>query len=133
MTETSRLLVVEDDETIAEVLVDVLADEGYDVRRATDGAQALQMLQEWRPDVIILDLTTPVVDGWTFRAEQLRLPAELARIPVIVLTGAYVAEHQTDVLAAEAIISKPFDLGEVLEAIGRACQRSSDPGRFALT
>ena len=133
MTETSRLLVVEDDEMIADVLVDVLEDEGYDVRRATDGAQALRMLQEWRPDVIMLDLTTPVVDGWTFRAEQLRLPAELARIPVIVLTGAYVAEHQTDVLAAEAIISKPFDLGEVLEAIGRACQRSSGPGRFALT
>ena len=132
MAETSRLLVVEDDEMIADVLVDVLEDEGYDVRRATDGAQALQMLQEWRPDVVMLDLTTPVVDGWTFRAEQLRLPAALARIPVIVLTGAYVAEHQTDVLAAEAIISKPFDLGEVLEAIDRARHRASDQARVAL-
>ena len=133
MRKTSRLLIVEDDETIADVLVDVLGDEGYDVRRAADGGQALQVLHEWRPDVIMLDLTTPVVDGWTFRAEQLRLPPELACIPVIVLTGAYVAEDQTDVLAAEAIISKPFDLDEVLEAIDRACHRSPDQARFALT
>ena len=133
MTETRRLLVVEDDETIADVLVDVLEDEGYDVRRVTDGAEALQTLRAWRPDVIMLDLTTPVVDGWTFRAEQLGLPEDLACIPVIVLTGAYVAEHQTDLLAADAIISKPFDLDEVLEAIDRACHRSTDRARFALT
>jgi CheY-like chemotaxis protein len=127
VSDTSRVLLVEDDEIISDVLIDVLIDEGYDVRHARDGRQALQVLEEWRPGVIVLDLTTPGMDGWSFRAAQLQLPTPLARVPVVVLTGAYVAESRTEALAAAAIISKPFDLGGLLEVVARVCRECRDP------
>lgn len=121
------VLLVEDDEIIADVLIDVLTDEGYEVRRAGNGRHALNLLATWLPDAILLDLTTPEMDGWAFRAEQLRRPAPLARIPVIVLTGAYVAERETGELAAEEIIRKPFELDSLLDVVARACRRDAEP------
>src|SRR6266487_6265972 len=85
--QSPRILVVEDDQDTRDVLAELLEAEGYEVRSAVDADEALLMLKEWQPQVIILDLLLKKADGWTFRAKQRRLPAA-ADIPVIVLSAA---------------------------------------------
>ena len=77
-----RVLIVEDDQSIQEVLLEAFGDEGWDARTARDGEEALAVLSDWRADVIVLDLMTPNMDGWQFRAEQraLRHVAALRRL-----------------------------------------------------
>ena len=62
---------MDDDPSIRELLYSALADEGYEVVPATDGQDALGILDRWTPDVIVLDLMMPVMDGWTF-AKRMR-------------------------------------------------------------
>ena len=123
MTERPRVLVVEDDGTIGEVLVDVLHDEGYEVRLGSNGREALRVLRDWLPDVIVLDLMMPVMDGGTFRAAQRRLPGPAAGVPIIILTGAHEGRAQAANLAATAVLTKPFELDDLVRVVGRLCQR----------
>lgn len=116
----SRILVVEDDDAIALVLEDLLTGEGYLVDRAAHGAAALSMLESFQPHVIVLDLMMPVLDGWGFRAAQRSLTPELARIPIVVLSGARDAADAAEELGASALVVKPFGLDALLEAIARA-------------
>jgi CheY-like chemotaxis protein len=114
-----RILVVEDEDAIGQVMVDVLADEGYEVRRARNGREALAMLHAWLPRLILLDLMMPVMDGWAFRAEQRRLSGGAAAVPVIVLSGAREARARAAELGAVEALSKPFNLGDVIAAVER--------------
>src|SRR5262245_23155992 len=83
----SLVLVVDDDEEIRNALTEFLSDEGYGVVSASNGREALASLREGvHPSVILLDLMMPVMDGWDFRAEQLRDPG-LRDIPVVVITA----------------------------------------------
>src|SRR4051794_23983356 len=81
-----RVLVVDDDVSIRGFLAEALRDEGYEVQTAGNGHDALALLREWRPDLILLDLMMPVMDGWAFRTEQ-RLIPNMADVPVIVLSA----------------------------------------------
>ena len=114
-----RVLVVEDEDTIGQVVADALSDEGYEVRRARNGREALELLRGWLPRLILLDLMMPVMDGWAFRAAQRQLVGEAADVPVIVLSGAREARARADELGAVEALSKPFDLGQVIAAVGR--------------
>ena len=109
-----RILVVDDDHAIRGFLSETLVDEGYEVRGASNGEEALATLAAWRPSLILLDLMMPIMDGWTFRARQLAEPS-LGDIPVIVMTAARSAS--TAGLAAVTTFSKPFDLGALLSAV----------------
>jgi DNA-binding response OmpR family regulator len=111
-----RVLVVDDDALIRDTLATALADEGYAVRVATDGKAALATMGSWRPDVIVLDLMMPVMDGLAFRAIQ-RSASETARIPVIVLSAAHEVQTRAAPLEPAAIFPKPFDLGALLDTI----------------
>ena len=86
MTTPARVLVVDDDTILRTVLCESLADEGYEVRPADNGRHALALLGDWTPDVIVLDLMMPGMDGWAFRGAQLGRRA-VAHIPVIVLSA----------------------------------------------
>jgi CheY-like chemotaxis protein len=86
MAPERRVLVVDDDPGIRRMVSLVLAGEGYDVRTAEDGRQALDLLASWHPAVILLDLMMPVMDGWTFLVAQQADPV-LAPIPVIVMSA----------------------------------------------
>ena len=78
-----EILIVEDDSALREALAQVLSDEGYELFSARDGLEAVNCLKKGnRPDVILLDLSMPVVNGWEFRMFQKRDP-ELAAIPVV--------------------------------------------------
>lgn len=120
MAEGRRILVVEDEEGISRVVADLLSDEGYAVRTAANGTEALALLRAWRPDAIVLDMMMPVMDGWAFRAAQRALPNGLAAIPIVVLSAARDAAAHAAALGAAAAIPKPFDLDDVLTAVARA-------------
>jgi CheY-like chemotaxis protein len=117
-SQSPRILVVDDDPAIREFVGQALEDEGYDVRLAVNGQDALSTLLQWQADLIVLDLMMPTMDGWTFRDRQRELD-RLADIPVIVMSAARNLVGQTDRLAPAAILSKPFDLDALLEETQR--------------
>ncbi len=118
MERSPRVLVVEDDRDIADVLRRSLRLEGYDVREAVDGSTGLRLLREWRPHAIVLDLMLPGMSGFGFRTGQLADP-ETAGVPVIVFSAQRNAEAWAESLRADAIIPKPFELDDLLATVGR--------------
>src|SRR5262249_22783089 len=110
--EQRRILVVEDDESVRDVLALTLDVAGYEVVAVRDGADALDLLESWQPDLILLDLRMPVMDGWTFRREQMASNV-LSDIPVVVLSGAQEAGLECEKLSAAGLIPKPFELREL--------------------
>jgi CheY-like chemotaxis protein len=116
MREPGRVLIVDDDDIIREALQTALEDAGLAVRAAAHGQAALEMLDGWRPDLILLDLMMPVMDGWAFRQAQWARPAA-ARIPVIVLSAARGLTEAAESLRPVQFIPKPFDLEEVITAV----------------
>ncbi|MFN0071826.1 MAG: response regulator [Chloroflexota bacterium] len=109
----ARVLVVDDDPAIREFVGQALEDEGYEIRLAVNGKEALCTLRNWPAHLIVLDLMMPTMDGWTFRDKQ-RDSVALADIPVIVMSAARNLVGQTERLAPAAILPKPFDLNALL-------------------
>ena len=125
-THVHRSLVIDDDRAIWDLLSDVLAGEGFEVRVAANGQQGLAILRAWRPDLIVLDLAMPVMDGWTFLAERRR--ERFDDIPVIVLSATLDQRRQGgDGPEVAAALSKPCDLGQLLDTIGGVIARSIRP------
>ncbi len=115
----ATVLVVEDERDIREVVAEALADEGYEVIGASDGAEALEKLHACHPTVVLLDLMMPRMNGWEFRAAQRQDPdPEVARVPVIVLSA---LGRVPDLEAAE-YIQKPCDLERLLSAVRHQVQ-----------
>ncbi len=110
-----RLLVVEDDPDVRDALAECLADSGFAVTTASDGAAGLECLRAQRIDLVLLDLVMPGMDGQRFMAELRKLP-HAANVPVIVTTGVTTAR----VPGAEARLDKPFDIEALLSAV-RSC------------
>lgn len=110
-----RVLVVDDDEPTRTALAEVLEHEGFGVRTATDGAEALAVMRTEQPALVLLDLLMPDVDGFeVLRAK--RDDATIAAIPVIALTAG-----RTAGLAIDAVVmAKPFDLDALLAAVRAA-------------
>ena len=121
-----RILLVDDDTSLLETLNDFLSYEGYEVVTATSGEQALQKLRITPPDIIILDLGLPDLNGIAV-LKQLR---EWTQTPVIILT---VQDEEADKIealdsGADDFITKPFNTGELLARL-RASLRRADRGR----
>ena len=112
MSRDARVLVVDDDAEIREIVATVLEDGGYRVDTASNGAEALLEAEKHRHNAIILDVTMPVMDGWQFLAKWRNQPAE-SRAPVLVVSIMRDARTALD-RGAKAYLSKPFDL-ETLE------------------
>jgi chemosensory pili system protein ChpA (sensor histidine kinase/response regulator) len=108
MRRDARVLVVEDNAEIREVVAMVLEDDGYRVTCASNGAEALRKADQHRPDAVILDVNMPVMDGWTFLEHWRARPAE-RRAPVLVVSSARDGRTARD-RGAQAYLSKPFDL-----------------------
>jgi CheY-like chemotaxis protein len=111
-----RVLVVDDDADIRETVSLILEDEGYEVVSAPDGAAALAELRDGSPpDLILLDLMMPVMDGWQFREEQLRDPS-LEAIPVVVLSADAGLRDKAGYFGG-AFLAKPVNIDALLAAI----------------
>jgi CheY-like chemotaxis protein len=111
------VLVVDDDREVRELLVDLLAGEGYQVSSAGDGQEALFKIVVHWPDLILLDLMMPIMNGWQFLKVQSEHPM-LARIPVIVISAF------DNALAVAAILPKPLLVEDVLETVRRLAGRA---------
>ena len=121
----SRALVVDDDPLIREFVQYALDDEGFEVRCAATGAEALDTLATWHADVVLLDLMMPVMDGWEFRRRQREDPA-LASIHVIVMSANRCLPSAEAVLSPCAMLSKPFNVTDLLD---RATQCAAEAAR----
>jgi DNA-binding response OmpR family regulator len=115
-----RVLIVEDDASIRDTLELALAVQGYQVATAANGRDGMALLREWRPDLIVLDLMMPVMDGRQFRVEQ-RL-AGCDGVPVLVLTASRNAADSEDTPGAAERLQKPFDLRYLLDTVNRLAQ-----------
>jgi DNA-binding response OmpR family regulator len=110
----TRVIVVEDDADIRQVISEALDDEGYQVTGATDGVSALRLVAEQPPDIAIVDLMMPQLDGLGFLAEC-RADPRCASMRVIVISAATSA--RLDGLQVEAVITKPFDLNALVDTV----------------
>ena len=122
------MLVVDDDLTVRSLIVEILIDEGYAVREASDGREALATMAGWRPEVVVLDLVMRGMDGRAFLREQRGRP-ELASIPVIVLSARYRAQLDATELGADAVVLKPFELDELAAEVQRQLIRNASFGQ----
>ena len=122
------VLVVDDDSDIRSVMSDLLADEGYRVRTAVNGREALATLSTWQPDVILLDLMMPIMDGWTFLANQ-QSNQQLHRIPVIVMSASHTLGQGDEQLTAADVVAKPFEIDTVLTKVATLAGRSASPNQ----
>jgi two-component system KDP operon response regulator KdpE len=107
----TRLLIVEDDETLSQLLAAHLSNRGYDVTLASRGREGLQLATAARPDLVILDIMMPDMDGWTVAA-RLR---EVSDVPIIMLTALSDRDEVVRGLRAGAddYVTKPFDAEEL--------------------
>jgi two-component system, chemotaxis family, chemotaxis protein CheY len=110
------ILLVEDDEDIAEILGLVMPELGYGLVTAVNGEEALALLRgaHERPRLILLDLMMPVMDGWTFY-NRIRSD-DSGGIPVVILSSADAEEARRD-LGAETALSKPFEIDDVVDRV----------------
>jgi CheY-like chemotaxis protein len=115
MSDICRLLVIDDDATIREMLDLMLASEGFSVVSAPHGAAALALLDEFRPHVVLLDMKMPVMDGWQFLEQYCRRPGH--RAPVVVLTAAQDDRRLAADLGADAYLAKPFAIDDLLRIL----------------
>jgi CheY-like chemotaxis protein len=121
------LLLVEDDELTRQALAALLADQGYSVRAAADGQEALACLREgWQPDCILLDLHMPGMDGRQLRSRQRHHPA-WADVPVVVISGDARVAEEAAFLGVADYLRKPVEPAALLAAIRRNC-RPRRPG-----
>ena len=113
---SASVLVVEDNPALRELLLGALTDEGYTVRGAENGQVALDMLDTWRPGVILLDLAMPTMDGLAFLGRLEAMPA-LATVPVIVVSAYANYLEAARYRGARAAIQKPYDVVQLLDTI----------------
>ena len=112
-----RILIVDDDELLQELLALHLEVEGYEVLSAPDGRAALEMLRQERPDLILLDLMMPVMDGLRFMRTLREVPAPP---PVVVLSAAggdHQRERDVRAAGAHAVVRKPIEPGALVDCI----------------
>ena len=121
----ANILIADDYEDNRELLRLILATVGYEVREARDGGECLRMAKEQPPDLIMIDLSMPVMDGWRV-FQELQADERTSRIPCVAVT-AYADSDRERALKAgfSDYLSKPFRSGELLETVGRLLSASA--------
>jgi two-component system, OmpR family, response regulator len=128
MARPRRILVVDDDATLRETLLEVLTEDGFDVRSAADGAKAIEQLRSWRADLVILDLMMPGMDANAFRMAQRAARRDPA--PILILSAAPGLHQAGKQIEAADVVAKPFRLNDLLAAVERALGgRGGGPAR----
>ena len=123
----AKILLVEDNEMNRDMLSRRLARQGYDVVLAEDGERGLAMVSEQRPDLVLMDMSLPVLDGWE-ATRRLKADPSTQVIPVIALTAHAMAADKEKALAAgcDDYDTKPIELPRLLDKITRLLQRRAD-------
>lgn len=124
---SQKVLVVEDDNNIAELLRLYLQKDGFEVSHAADGGKAVEMAKEIQPDLVLLDIMLPVMDGWQV-CRELR---KTMKMPIIMLTAKGETEDKVSGLemGADDYIVKPFEVKELLARVHAVLRRTGDDGK----
>ena len=114
----SKILIVEDNEMNRDMLSRRLTRKGYEIEMAVNGQEGLDMMRSWSPDLVLMDMGLPVLDGWE-ATSQAKADGELSSIPIIALTAHAMEADRQKALAAGAddFDTKPVNLSGLLEKI----------------
>jgi DNA-binding response OmpR family regulator len=123
----ARILIVEDEDAIMEIVSQALRRHGYETASASDGDAALEKIFSLRPDLVILDLMLPKMDGWEV-CRRMRAEPETERIPILMLTA---RRDERDVvegleLGADDYMKKPFSLAELTARVKALLRRTGE-------
>ncbi len=111
------ILVVDDDKDIVSIMTFVLQEEGYRVETAADGREGLEAVERGMPDLILLDMKMPIMNGWEFAREfHSRYDR---KTPILVLTAAEDARKRAQEIGAVGWIGKPFELDALVQVVRR--------------
>lgn len=111
-----KILLVEDDTSIRELLTEILEDEGYSVVSGANGSEGLKSLEKTIPDLIIMDIMMPVMDGYAFRKEILK-NNKFNQIPVLVMSAQSQVLEKLETHDLKNFINKPIELSHLLETV----------------
>ena len=112
-----RVLVIDDDLPLRGMLAAALRQHGFQVLLAGDGAEGQRALNIHHPDIVLLDLAMPDVNGWDF-LQRLQETGHLGKVPIVVLSAHVRVDPQALLqLGVKAILPKPFNLGELMDVI----------------
>lgn len=117
----NRILVVDDEEGFRDGMADLLNMEGYEVSVARDAVEAVSLLPDFRPDVILLDLRMPLLDGEAFLRGIRGLPAS-REVPVVLISAKEELRQIAARYGAAGYLSKPFEASQLLSLIERVLQ-----------
>ena len=122
----AKVLVVDDEDDVVQFIQNVLTTEGFEVVTAYDGLGAIDAAVAEKPDVIILDIMMPVMDGYEVCA-KLRASEQTSRIPILCLSSAYTtsAVRQSREMGAQGYIVKPFAPADLVNEIRRVLAEPS--------
>jgi two-component system response regulator VicR len=125
MAEKKRILYIEDEKEMIELTRIVLEREGFEMMGAVGGAQGLEAIRREKPDLILLDLMMPDVDGWEVY-RQMKAEKDLADIPVIIITARTQSIDKVLGLKVAKVadyITKPFGPGDLIDSIKRVLDK----------
>jgi two-component system cell cycle response regulator DivK len=115
---TKRILVVEDTEDNRQIMRDLLSSAGYDLVEAQDGAEGVAMAKSERPDLILMDIQLPVLDGYE-ATRRIKADPSLSHIPVIAVTSYALSgdEAKTRAAGCDGYVAKPFSPRQLLQKV----------------
>jgi CheY-like chemotaxis protein len=114
---TQPILIVDDDHTISSAVEFILMEEGYAVVVAANGKEALQRVADREPQLILLDMKMPIMDGWAFATIYRQQPGPHA--PIVIMTAAHDWQRRAIEVGADGCLAKPFDLDDLLDLVTR--------------
>jgi CheY-like chemotaxis protein len=123
-----RILIVDDEKAVADLIEAVLVDEGYTVAIARDGIQGILLARDWKPDLVLMDVMLPGVDGTT-AIRRLKNDPATADLPIVAMSAGRTIRRQSNELTdADAALSKPFDIEALLAQIEFLLSRRRNDG-----
>jgi two-component system cell cycle response regulator DivK len=115
---TKRILVVEDTEDNRRIIRDLLASVGYELIEAVDGGEGVALAQSEKPDLILMDIQLPVIDGYE-ATRRIRAIPDLAKVPIIAVTSYALSgdEAKTRAAGCDGYVAKPFSPRQLVAKI----------------
>ncbi len=116
-----RILVVDDRDTNRDLLSKMLERVGYEVRTVVNGQEAIDMTLEWRPDLVLMDMQMPVIDGKEATRQIRENDSAISRTPILIVSASVLEENRREALSsgANGFIRKPFRENEILEEVAQ--------------
>src|SRR5262249_10210516 len=116
--------VVEDDDDMRNLVSDILAAENFETKAARNGLEALQIVRMKMPDLILLDMKMPAMDGWEFAARYRSEFGDAGRLaPIVVMSAAEAVAMRADEIGAVSWLGKPFAVDEVVAKVRQYAHR----------